>query len=109
MSRRILSWLCCALALLALSGCGRGAEAEGAEGVSVVTTGFAAYDFARQLLGERGEAELLIPPGSETHSFEPTPKDIIDIQNCDLFIYTGGESRPGWRTCWRAWAAACAP
>ena len=92
MSRRILSWLCCALALLALSGCGRGAEAEGAEGVSVVTTGFAAYDFARQLLGERGEAELLIPPGSETHSFEPTPKDIIDIQNCDLFIYTGGES-----------------
>ena len=36
--------------------------------------------------------ELLIPPGSETHSFEPTPKDIIDIQNCDLFIYTGGES-----------------
>ena len=92
MSRRILSWLCCALALLALSGCGRGAEAEGAEGVSVVTTDFAAYDFARQLLGERGEAELLIPPGSETHSFEPTPKDIIDIQNCDLFIYTGGES-----------------
>ena len=92
MSRRILSWLCCALALLALSGCGRGAEAEGAKGVSVVTTGFAAYDFARQLLGERGEAELLIPPGSETHSFEPTPKDIIDIQNCDLFIYTGGES-----------------
>ena len=92
MSRRILSWLCCALALLALSGCGRGAEAEGAEGISVVTTGFAAYDFARQLLGERGEAELLIPPGSETHSFEPTPKDIIDIQNCDLFIYTGGES-----------------
>ena len=78
--------------LLALSGCGRGAEAEGAEGISVVTTGFAAYDFARQLLGERGEAELLIPPGSETHSFEPTPKDIIDIQNCDLFIYTGGES-----------------
>ena len=58
----------------------------------MVTTGFAAYDFARQLLGERGEAELLIPPGSETHSFEPTPKDIIDIQNCDLFIYTGGES-----------------
>ena len=92
MSRRILSWLCCALALLALSGCGRGAEAEGAEGISVVTTGFAAYDFARQLLGERGEAELLIPPGSETHSFEPTPKDIIDIQNCDLFIYTGSES-----------------
>ncbi|MDR2586753.1 MAG: metal ABC transporter substrate-binding protein, partial [Coriobacteriales bacterium] len=28
----------------------------------------------------------------ETHSFEPTPQDIIDIENCDVFIYVGGES-----------------
>ena len=28
----------------------------------------------------------------ETHSFDPTPKDIIDIQNADIFIYMGGHS-----------------
>ena len=43
-------------------------------------------------MGERGEVTLLLPPGSESHSYEPTPKDIIGIQNCDLFIYVGGES-----------------
>jgi len=33
-----------------------------------------------------------LPPGSESHSFEPSPQDIIKIQNADLFIYAGGES-----------------
>ncbi len=92
MFRRILAWGLAALMLGTLAGCGEEAGRADSGGISVVTTGFAAWDFARQLLGERGEAELLIPPGSEAHSFEPTPKDIIDIQNCDLFIYTGGES-----------------
>ena len=35
---------------------------------------------------------MLLPIGAESHHFEPTPKDIAKIQNCDLFIYTGGES-----------------
>jgi zinc transport system substrate-binding protein len=35
---------------------------------------------------------MLLPPGSESHSFEPTPKDVITIRNCDVFIYVGGES-----------------
>lgn len=35
---------------------------------------------------------MLLKPGEETHSYEPTPQDIIAIQNCDLFIYVGGEN-----------------
>ena len=35
---------------------------------------------------------LLLPPGSESHSYEPSPRDIIDIQEADLFLYAGGES-----------------
>jgi zinc transport system substrate-binding protein len=35
---------------------------------------------------------MLLPPGAESHSFEPSPRDIITIQNSDIFIYTGGES-----------------
>jgi zinc transport system substrate-binding protein len=35
---------------------------------------------------------MLLPPGSESHSFEPSPRDIITVQNCDIFIYVGGES-----------------
>ena len=35
---------------------------------------------------------MLLKPGMESHSFEPSPADIIAIENCDLFIYNGGES-----------------
>jgi zinc transport system substrate-binding protein len=35
---------------------------------------------------------MLLPPGAESHSFEPTPKDIITVQNSAVFIYIGGES-----------------
>ena len=35
---------------------------------------------------------MLVRPGVEIHSFEPTPQNIIDIKNSDFFIYTGGES-----------------
>ena len=38
------------------------------------------------------DLKLLLKPGSEAHSYEPTPQDIIAIQNCDVFIYVGGES-----------------
>ena len=35
---------------------------------------------------------MLLKPGSDVHSFEPTPSDILKIRNADLFIYNGGES-----------------
>lgn len=35
---------------------------------------------------------MLLPPGAESHSYEPSPRDIIKIQNSDIFIFTGGES-----------------
>jgi zinc transport system substrate-binding protein len=58
----------------------------------VVAVNFPAYDFARQIAGDRVNLTMLLPPGAESHSFEPTPRDIIKIQNCDVFIYTGGET-----------------
>lgn len=60
--------------------------------ISIVSTIFPGYDFAKQIAGEKANVELLLPPGSESHSYEPSPQDIIKIQNADLFIYVGGES-----------------
>jgi zinc transport system substrate-binding protein len=58
----------------------------------IVATNFPSYDFVRAVAGGTANITLLLPPGAESHSFEPRPKDIITIQNCDMFIYTGGES-----------------
>lgn len=60
--------------------------------ISVVTTIFPQYDFVRQIAGENVELTMLLSPGSESHSYEPSPQDIITIQNADIFIYVGGES-----------------
>ena len=35
---------------------------------------------------------MLLKPGEESHSYEPTPKDIMSIQEAELFIYVGGEN-----------------
>ncbi len=60
--------------------------------ISVVTTIFPQYDFVRQVAGDRVDLKMLLKPGEESHSYEPTPQDIIAIQNCDIFIYVGGEN-----------------
>lgn len=60
--------------------------------VSVVTTIFPYYDFTRSIAGDKADIKLLLSPGSEPHSYEPSPSDIVAIENCDIFIYNGGES-----------------
>lgn len=74
----------------AFSSCG---EVERSTGkISVVTTIFPYYDFARSVSKGTSDVDMLLKPGSDVHSFEPTPSDILKIRNADLFIYNGGES-----------------
>lgn len=79
--------------------------------LSVVTTIFPIYDFTRALMYGAPDAQnakvlqttadkikadnslkLLVKPGMEIHSFDPSPADIAAIQKADVFIYNGGES-----------------
>ncbi|GHU68035.1 hypothetical protein FACS1894184_09080 [Clostridia bacterium] len=59
---------------------------------TVINTTYPTFDFVREIAGDLVENIMLLPPGSESHSFEPTPRDIISIGSSDLFIYAGGES-----------------
>ena len=79
---------------LLLAGCAAPAEEpEEDDGrLRIVATVFPAYDFARQAAGDLAEVTLLLPPGMESHSYEPTPADILAVQDCDLFLCLGGES-----------------
>ena len=77
---------------------GSGSGGSAAQGSSdekrlqIVTTIFPPYDFARAIAGGEADVKMLLKPGEEIHSYEPTPRDIMAIQNCDLFIYVGGEN-----------------
>lgn len=87
--KRIFPLLC---ALLLLTACGPSLPPEDSGRLQIVATVFPAYDFARSAAGELADVTLLLPPGAESHSYEPTPADILRVQRCDLFIYLGGES-----------------
>jgi zinc transport system substrate-binding protein len=60
--------------------------------LEIIATIFPQYDFARAIAGDRANVTMLVRPGAEIHSFEPTPRDIISIRNSGVFIYIGGES-----------------
>lgn len=61
--------------------------------IKIVTSIFPAYDFTRTLTKDTDvNIKLLIKPGTDLHSYEPTPQDIIDIKESNIFIYNGGES-----------------
>ena len=91
MIRRIAAFFCAFALLFSLSPV-RADPAEEPARLRLVAAVFPAYDFARVVAGDAAEVTLLLPPGADAHSYEPTPQDMIAIQNADLFLYTGGES-----------------
>lgn len=71
------------------------ASAYSRDKLRIVTTIFPEYDWVREILGDRAEyveLTMLLDNGVDLHSFQPTADDMITISNCDLFLYTGGES-----------------
>jgi len=63
-------------------------EQEAAGKLKVVTTIFPLYDFAREIGGDFVSIKML----ASGHSYEPSPQDMIAIQNADVFLFIGGES-----------------
>lgn len=88
------------IAVVCISGCrgtetssvsDNGYDASNSEKLNVTATVFPYYDFARNIGGDYADVKLLLPPGKDSHSFEPTASDILAISKSDLFIYNGGE------------------
>lgn len=66
----------------------------GGKNLTVVTTLFPLYDFAKNIGGQKADVTLLLPPGVEPHAFEPRPGDILKIHEADMFVYTGRFMEP---------------
>lgn len=68
-------------------------ESDAVEKTKVITTIFPAYDFTRTLSADTNvDIKMLIKPGTDIHSYDPTPQDITSIKEADIFIYNGGKS-----------------
>ena len=92
MKKILFAVVICAITCFCLSGCD--SPAKDSEKVQIVTTIFPTYDFARQIGGDKVQVTMLLPTGTEVHSYEPTPKDIITINESDIFITLGGDAEP---------------
>lgn len=87
----LLSWL---ILISTITACNNteNIDKPASDKLSIITTIFPQYDFTKQIAGEKVDLKMLLKPGAESHSYEPTPQDIKLIQASDLFIYTGGEN-----------------
>ena len=78
--------------ILGMAGCGKTTEKEDNYRLKIVTSLFPYYDMARAVIGEvKGiDLKMIVTPGQDSHSFEPTPSDVIQMENADVLIYNGG-------------------
>lgn len=90
--KKIFAGILAAAVMTSCAGCVAVEAPDAEQKLSVITTIYPAYDFARQVFGDTAEVTLLLKPGTESHTYDPSAKDIVNINNCDLFIYNGGES-----------------
>jgi zinc transport system substrate-binding protein len=47
------------------------------------------FDFAQKIGGDKVEVTNMVPSGMEPHDWEPTPLDIVTLENTDVFVYNG--------------------
>ncbi len=59
------------------------------EKLNVVTTFSILEDMTQNIAGDKINLKNLVPPNSDAHAYEPTPKDVIDLQKADILIING--------------------
>src|SRR5437762_10453332 len=77
------------ITLVALSGCGSGAEAKNS-----VVAAFYPLAFAAQRVAPSAKVENLTPPGAEPHDLELTPRAVARIERAHLVLYLGHGFQP---------------
>ena len=90
--KRVFCLFLIILAVLPLCACESVSHGLDEGKITVVSTVFPPYDFVRQIAEDKVNCVILLSPGKDSHSFEPTPKDMLTLKECDVFIYGGGES-----------------
>lgn len=80
------------LIFLIPAGCAK--KEESTDNIKIIATLFPQYDFVREIGKDKVQVKLLLPPGADSHSYEPTPKEIMEIADSDIFVYTGNNMEP---------------
>lgn len=94
-NKKILSLIMIIMILSSLSSCAFVQRSTTTK--KIVTTLYAEYDMINKIIGDDKETqnlyevEMIIKPGQDSHTYDPSIDDLITIKNADLFIYTAIE------------------
>lgn len=75
------------LGTIVAAGCTSQAETNTED--KVITSTYPVYYLTSRVAGQGMEVELLMPPSADPHNWEPSPKQMAELENCKLFIYNG--------------------
>lgn len=62
--------------------------------MTVYTTIFPLKDFAQKIGGSYVDVQAIYPPGADSHTYEPSQKQTVNIAKADLFVYNGAGLEP---------------
>jgi manganese/iron transport system substrate-binding protein len=81
--------LLCFLIALSLASCGPQARPDKTGPKRILTTFTIIQDMAQNVAGTAAIVESITKPGAEIHDYEPTPLDLVKVQNADLVLWNG--------------------
>ena len=70
-------------------------EAQVSQKPRVAATIFPLYDIVRTIAGSAVDVTLILPPGAEPHSYEPTPSVVREVADAEA-VYTIGHGLDAW-------------
>lgn len=88
-----------ALGMVLLSACGSTpakGTAQGGEKLRVVATTTIVGDVVHQVGGDLIELNVLMPPGTDPHSYQPAPRDLAQVANAELVFLNGAGLEEGY-------------
>lgn len=79
-----------------LAACGSNTDSSTSDSkqTEVYASTFATAAIAREIGGDQVNVKMIVPPGADPHSYEPTSKQLTEIAKGDLFLLTGTTLEP---------------
>lgn len=95
MKKRIM-YLFFALVAVLLVACGQDKSSKDEtkkdhDKLQVVTSFYPMYEFTKQVAGDRADVSVLVSGGASAHHYEPSAKDIAQLSEADLFVYSSDQ------------------
>ncbi|MCB5951447.1 ZinT/AdcA family metal-binding protein [Enterococcus sp. BWT-B8] len=66
---------------------GKGSSVEEQKELNILTSFYPMYEFTKNIVGNEGTVDMLVPAGTEAHDYEPSAKDLKKLQDADVFVY----------------------